>query len=69
MSKGSFYFWAFLCIFANQKSLEKMEKGDKVYLDGKTCCILLAINGILSEVSDGEEKLVVFTFRLKLKRS
>ncbi len=44
-----------------------MKKGDKVYLDGKTC-ILLANNGILSVVSDGEEKLVVFTSRLKLER-
>ena len=46
-----------------------MEKGDKVYLDGKTCCILLANNGIVSLVSNGEEKLVVFTSRVKLERS
>ena len=45
-----------------------MKKGDKVYLDGKTACILKATNGILALVSNGEKEIEVFEMRLKKEK-
>ena len=42
--------------------------GSKVYLDGKVACILMGTNGVLSTISNGEEFLVVFNFRLKTEK-
>ncbi|MDG1950074.1 MAG: hypothetical protein P8J32_04660 [bacterium] len=35
------------------------------YLDGKTPCKVIADNGILASVTNGEETVTVFSFRLK----
>jgi len=38
----------------------------KALLDDKTECTVIKNNGILSLISNGEEEIVVFSFRLTL---
>ena len=54
-------------IMGIKKHINILKKGDKAYLDGKIPCIVKATNQVLASISDGENEIVVFCYRLTSK--